>query len=291
MRTPFYKTVRPDTIKASARLEQMVPDAVLVGTAEDQSPALLLFKLLHVLEALELHSPPSGSLMGVETTIRQLTRRRPWEVEAAVVDGVDIRVPSRAEALRASGSLILLRNAVTDYYRFSYWANQLDSGTADAPKRVLRSMDAYYEDQQGPGGQRISLQLAKQLAYPMPHDGPDLSPGWLQSAEECQSLAFLAMEPPSPFDPDLAESQRTSRHLNYPPHVPVTKLGLAALDEILERGDFADWLPLRWEVYVHPRGKVADRILQLCASHPIYGTSVLWKVFIESMRDTTIERL
>lgn len=74
------------------------------------------------------------------------------------------------------------------------------------------------------------------------------------------------------------------RHLDLDPATPVTELGSAALDDLLERGDLADWTPLLREIRRDPGGELADRILHLARNHPMYGTSRLWRAWIEEQR-------
>lgn len=74
------------------------------------------------------------------------------------------------------------------------------------------------------------------------------------------------------------------RHLDVDPATPLAALGLAALDDLLDRGDLADWAPLLREVYRDPHGVIADRVLQLVEGHPMYGTSRLWRSWIEEQR-------
>lgn len=75
------------------------------------------------------------------------------------------------------------------------------------------------------------------------------------------------------------------RHLDYAPDTPVTELGPAALDALLERGDLEAWAPLLRAVAEDPWGPVADAVLRLCDAHPMYGTSLLWRTWIERRRD------
>jgi DNA-binding transcriptional regulator YiaG len=74
------------------------------------------------------------------------------------------------------------------------------------------------------------------------------------------------------------------RALDYPADTPVGKLGLAALDDLLERGDLDDWAPLLKEVRSRPWGDVANRVLHLVDSHPMHGTSALWRAWITEQR-------
>lgn len=74
------------------------------------------------------------------------------------------------------------------------------------------------------------------------------------------------------------------RHLDYPVDADVTQLGPAAIDALLERGDLDTWTPLLRAVADDPFGPLADTILRICDAHPMYGTSVLWRDWIERRR-------
>jgi len=77
------------------------------------------------------------------------------------------------------------------------------------------------------------------------------------------------------------------RHLDVDPSTPVTELGAAALDDLLDRGDLADWEPVLREIQRDPWGQVADRVLSLVEHHPMYGTTSLWRAWIHDRRATT----
>lgn len=68
------------------------------------------------------------------------------------------------------------------------------------------------------------------------------------------------------------------RHLNH------EAFTLAAIDDILERGTLADWLPLLQEVARDPGGPAADRVLRVIRHHPMYGTTEVWRRLIERRR-------
>lgn len=74
------------------------------------------------------------------------------------------------------------------------------------------------------------------------------------------------------------------RHLEVDPVTRVQELGSAALDDLLDRGDLDDWAPLLREIRRDPGGEVADRVLHLVESHPMYGTSALWRRWIAEQR-------
>jgi hypothetical protein len=178
-------------LRAAARLQEVLPDAVLVGgTAaahharhrvsldDDHVLTDLQQRFDQVLEALEQTDGwvtsrvrPQvlilGSLDGVETGIRQLIRRRPLETEQAIIGRRKLKVPTLEEILRIKAWLVLRRNATRDHLDVVALADRLGPRRA---ARVVLGMDEYYEDQIGPGGLRVATQLAKQLADPAPYD-------------------------------------------------------------------------------------------------------------------------
>lgn len=74
------------------------------------------------------------------------------------------------------------------------------------------------------------------------------------------------------------------RHLDYPSETPVTGLGPAAIEALLDRGDLDAWTPLAQAIALDPWGATAETVLRLCEAHPMYGTSVLWRTWIERRR-------
>ena len=184
-----------DVIAAGVRLQQLLPDAVLVGGTASATHASHRVSLDadHVLTDLRerfddvlSHLEQSdgwvtarvnrpvlilGSLDGVETGVRQLIRRRPLEVEVMETPAGPLRVPTLEEMLRIKAWLVLSRNATRDYLDVVALADRLG---VDAAARVVVDLDSFYEDQRGEGGERIATQLAKQLAEPMPYDRADV---------------------------------------------------------------------------------------------------------------------
>ncbi|MGH9040222.1 MAG: hypothetical protein ACRDZ3_08325 [Acidimicrobiia bacterium] len=182
-------------LRAAARLQALVPDAVLVGGAaaaqraghrvsfdDDHVLADLRVRFDDVLAALEetdgwvtarIRRPVLilGSLDGVETGIRQLIRRRPLEVESIRVGRRRLQVPTLSEITRIKAWLVLQRNATRDYLDVVALADRL--GLEEAVE-VLVGLDDYYEDQRGPGGLRVATQVARQLAEPRPYDLSDV---------------------------------------------------------------------------------------------------------------------
>lgn len=216
MNDPGWQTV----LMAAARLQKLLPDAVLVGgtAASMHAGHRVSFDDDHVLDDLRerfddvlshleeqngwvtarVNRPVLilGSLDGIETGIRQLIRRRPLEVEDVEGPTGPIRVPTLPEMLRIKAWLVLRRNATRDYVDAVALAERLGGEAA----RVLLELDAYYEDQVGAGGKRVATQLARQLAEPAPYDLSDvdlrsyrrLDPRWQDwkaVADACGTLA------------------------------------------------------------------------------------------------------
>lgn len=213
-------------LAAAAHLQQLVPDAVLVGgTAaaqhaehrvsfdDDHVVQDLRDRFDEVLAALEdtdgwvtarTKRPVLilGSLDGVETGVRNLIRRRSLEVEQIEVPAGSVRLPTVAEMLRIKAWLCLVRNATRDYLDVAALADRLGP---EAAVDVLAAMDRYYEDQRGPGGRRVSTQVLKQLAQPLPWDLSDVDltayrrldrrwQDWATVSDACRALAVRAMD-------------------------------------------------------------------------------------------------
>ena len=135
---------RPEFVRvleSAARLQEVVPDAVLVGgsaaaalwanhrASYDHGHVLqdLSTRFDAVLEAIEATEgwvtnrvTPGKIILGelgdIESGVRQLIRNRPLEVtEVTLPSGHVLRVPTPDETLRIKGYLIVRRNQVRDY--------------------------------------------------------------------------------------------------------------------------------------------------------------------------------
>lgn len=209
-------------LAAAAKLQEVLPDAVLVGGAaaalhaghrvsldDDHVLSDLTERFADVLEALEetdgwvtarVRQPVLilGRLDDVETGIRQLIRRRPLEVEETEVGDKRLRVPTLDEILRIKAWLILRRNATRDYLDFVALADRLGSGAA----AVVAGMDEYYADQLGPTGARVATQLVKQLVEPEPYDLSEvdlkryrrLAPRWQEWSNVVAAMRGIATD-------------------------------------------------------------------------------------------------
>jgi hypothetical protein len=181
-------------LESASRLQQMVPDAVLVGGSGGSAAALyaghrdsydhdhvladLRSRFDVVLEALESEGEwvtnrvvPGKLILGqlgdIEAGVRQMIRTRPLETtQVRLPSGRVLTVPTAAETLRIKGFLIVRRNQTRDYLDVAALADRY--GMRDAAD-VLARIDDYYADQHA-GGRGVAAQLVRQLADPRPKD-------------------------------------------------------------------------------------------------------------------------
>lgn len=182
-----------EVLVSAARLQEVVPDAVLVGGSaaalhaghrdsfdHDHVLADLVERYQAVLEAVEATEgwatsvrasrPPftiMGSLGGIEAGLRQMRRQRPLETCEVQVDvGAVVVAPTAAEALRVKAYLVVQRNVVRDYLDVVALADHLGE---DAAVEILSDIDAYYIDRSGEEGS-VLTSLVVALADPRPRD-------------------------------------------------------------------------------------------------------------------------
>lgn len=184
-------------LESAATLQQVVPDAVLVGGAaaalhaghrdsfdHDHVLADLVDRYEQVLDAVEATDgwatsvrasrPPFtilGSLGGVEAGLRQMRRIRPLEtVEVEIDPEHRVVVPTAEETLRVKGFLVVQRNVVRDHLDVVALAEHIGFERA---AEVLGGIDDYYDDRSGVHGSVLTA-LVVQLADPSPRD-PDVT--------------------------------------------------------------------------------------------------------------------
>lgn len=211
-----------EVLEGAARLQSLVPDAVLVGGSaaamyaghrvsfdHDHVVADLRDRFDLVLEALESEgewvtnrvSPGKvilGELGDIEAGVRQLIRRRPLEVQRiSLPSGAQLTVPTIAETLRIKAFLAVKRNRVRDYLDIAALANTM--GVSDAAA-VLSKIDEFYADQHG-AGDGVARQVVAQLSDPRPKDSKviaqlsrykNLEPrwqSWPNVVAQCQAIA------------------------------------------------------------------------------------------------------
>ena len=196
-------------LESAARLQEVVPDAVLVGglaaaswashrSSDDHDHVLedLSDRFDAVLDAIQATDgwvtnrlTPGKIILGelgdIESGVRQLIRNGPLEVtEVTLPSGHVLRVPTPDEILRIKGYLVVQRNQVRDYLDVAALSDGY--GIAHSAE-VLGHIDRYYSDQRGPESEGVATQLARQLADPRPVDArtirqlgrcEDLDPRW-----------------------------------------------------------------------------------------------------------------
>lgn len=185
-----------DVLASAARLQELVPDAVLVGrsaaayharhrvsTDHDHVVADLRDRFDIVLEALEAdpefvfnRAVPGkiilGSLGDIEVGVRQLIRARAVEFEVVPLpNGKVVRVPTIEESLRIKAYLIVKRNQVRDYLDVAALADKIG---LDAAAGVLAGIDEYYTDPHQ-DGEPVRSQVTRQLGNPRPKDTRTIS--------------------------------------------------------------------------------------------------------------------
>jgi hypothetical protein len=219
---------RPDLVRvleSAARLQDIVPDSVLVGGSaaalwanhrssldHDHVLADLNDRFDAVLAAFEdtdgwvtNRVTPGKIILGelgdIESGVRQLIRSVPLEVVAVELpSGRVLRVPTPDEILRIKGYLVVRRNQVRDYLDVAALSDR--AGNAHAAG-VLRRIDDYYADQRGSEAQGVATQLARQLADPRPADSrtirqldryKQLDPRWTDWKNVTDVCRFVAVE-------------------------------------------------------------------------------------------------
>lgn len=218
-----------EVLRSAARLQELVPDAVLVGgtaaafyaghrdsTDHDHVVADLSERFDAVLEALE--SDPDwilnratpgkiilGSLGDIETGVRQMIRRRPLEAQTVELPGgKSLIVPTPAETLRIKAYLIVKRNQTRDFLDVAALSERFGTEWSAG---VLAGIDDYYDATAG-DGTAVASQLVRQLGEPRPKDQrttrqlaayKNLAPrwhSWESVVAQCQALADAMLETP-----------------------------------------------------------------------------------------------
>ena len=188
-----------DVLRAAAALQDLIPDAVVVGgTAAaihtghrrsldaDHVLVDMAERFDDLLAFLEERAewgtarlrPPVlilGNFQGVETGLRQLRRTAPLETETRTIEApggpVAVRLPTLAEMLRIKAWLAVTRNATRDHLDLVALAETLRQRGGDgAVQAALAPLDALYRDVARDAEASPLLQLGSQLADPRPYD-------------------------------------------------------------------------------------------------------------------------
>lgn len=219
-------------LSSAARLQRILPDAVLVGGTASAIHAAHRFSrdADHVLTDLrtrfddvlaQLESVAGwktaraqrpvqivGSLDGIETGVRQLIREEPLETITLDYHGERLTVPTETEILRIKGVLILKRNATRDYLDFVALADHLgDDGVA----RALKSFDQFYQQSNGESPlQQLQVQLANAVPYDL--DATELAEyknldvrwhDWAVVKVACAHISIALFDRICDMDPEL----------------------------------------------------------------------------------------
>ncbi len=212
-----------EVLESAARLQRLVPDAVLVGgsaaayyarhrmsTDHDHILEDLRDRFDLVLDALDREGDfvlnravPGkiilGELGGIEAGVRQMIRTRPLEVQRVRLrSGAEVTVPTLEEIARIKGYLIVKRNQMRDYLDVAALSGRFSAETIGP---VLAQIDEFYADPSHADDRPVQAQLARQLAAPDPKDSSrtaDLTTykglvprwqDWDDVVAECRALA------------------------------------------------------------------------------------------------------
>ncbi len=210
-------------LSAAARLQGILPDAVLVGGTASAIHAThrLSRDADHVLTDLrqrfddvlaQLESVAGwktarvkrpvlilGSLDGIETGVRQLIREEPLETMEVDYCGERITIPTAEEILRIKGVLILKRNATRDYLDFVALADHMGDGHV---AQALQPFDKLYPQENGESPlQQLQVQLVNALPYDLEEtdlsEYKSLAPRWHRwdaVKERCSHIATVVFD-------------------------------------------------------------------------------------------------
>jgi len=175
----------------AARLQKLVPDAVLVGGSavyiyaehrysldHDHIVANLAERFDLILESLEREGDwitnrvvygkiILGELGGIETGIRQLIRKKELEFQTAAIGGLTLNVPTIDEITRIKAFLIIKRNQMRDYLDFAALSDKIG---ITACAQIMENLDEYYTDDSTAHEKPALSQLLRQLCNPHPKD-------------------------------------------------------------------------------------------------------------------------
>jgi len=155
-------------LESAAKLQELVPDAVLVGGTAAALHAGHRQSRDHDHVLADLRERFDTVLDAVEADDGwALIRERPLEVEQVELpSGATLRVPTIDETLRIKAFLMIRRNQVRDYLDVAALADRMGVQRA---AEVLREIDDYYAEQRA-GDEAMASQVSRQLAQPMPRD-------------------------------------------------------------------------------------------------------------------------
>jgi len=213
-------------LEQAARLQKLVPDAVLVGGSAAFVYAGHRYSLDHdhvvtdleerfdlILDSLEREGDwvtnrviygkiILGELGGIEAGIRQLIRKKALEFQKIQIDELSLNVPTIEEIIRIKSFLIVKRNQMRDYLDFAALS---EKNGHNASADVIKNLDEYYSAD-SKDEKPVLSQLLRQLSDPMPKDLRSIEQlpyykgtvekwkDWNFIVEICRSVAKNVME-------------------------------------------------------------------------------------------------
>lgn len=176
-----------EVLSSAARLQNFLPEAVLVGGLATAIYRRHRMSYDHVMTDLKDHFNDIfgqiesaagwktarvrkpvlilGSLDGIETGIHQLIRNRPLETEKLYIDPENfIELPVPVEILRIKAMLVTKRNAVRDYLDCAAIIDWIRDNSEDSPPEILLDIDKWYDSES------LAKQVIQQFSSPMPYD-------------------------------------------------------------------------------------------------------------------------
>ena len=213
-------------LEQAARLQKLVPQAILVGGSAASVYAEHRYSLDHdhvitdleekfdlILESLEREGDwvtnrvvygkiILGELGGIEAGVRQLIRKKPLEFQRVQIDDFSLNVPTIEEITRIKAFLIVKRNQMRDYLDFSALTDKIG---ISASAEIIENIDDYYTDDSKDDKPTLS-QLLRQLSEPKPKDFRSIEElpnykgtldkwkDWNFIAETCKAVAKKVME-------------------------------------------------------------------------------------------------
>jgi hypothetical protein len=177
-------------LEQASRLQEIVPDAVLVGGSAAYVYAEHRYSFDHdhvitdleerfdlILESLEREGDwitnrvvygkiILGELGGIEAGIRQLIRKKPLEFQKLQIEEFSLNVPTIEEIVRRKAFLIVKRTQMRDYLDFAALSDKIGISVC---AKVLENLDEYYTDGI-PDEKPVLSQLLRQLSEPKPKD-------------------------------------------------------------------------------------------------------------------------
>lgn len=222
---PLMQEQMKRVLEQAARLQKLVPDAILVGGSVASVYAGHRYSLDHdhvvsdleskfdlILEALEREGDwvtnrlvygkiILGELGGIEAGIRQLIRKKPLEFEKVKIDELLLNLPTIEEILRVKAFLIVKRNQMRDYLDFAALSDKIG---IDACVKVINSIDDYYTDETR-NDKPVLSQLVRQLIETNPKDKSNIKllpsykgtlekwKDWNSTVDVCKKVAMKIM--------------------------------------------------------------------------------------------------